>query len=99
MPADAGPLIEVAGVGHRFGATEVLRDVDLQVAPGEIVTLIGPNGSGKTTLVRIVLGLLRPDRGRVLRRPGLSGGYLPQRLHVEPAPPLTLPPFLSLAPR
>ncbi len=93
----AGPLIDVAGVGHRFGATEVLRDVDMQVAPGEIVTLIGPNGSGKTTLVRIVLGLVRPERGRVLRRPGLTVGYLPQRFQVEPALPLTVRRFLSLA--
>ncbi len=57
-------------VRKRFGAVEALRGFDLEVAPGEIVGLLGPNGSGKTTFIRSVAGLLRVDGGveRVLGR-------------------------------
>ena len=46
---------------------EALRDVDLRVDPGEIVTLVGPNGSGKSTLLRAILGAVRPAAGRIER--------------------------------
>ncbi len=58
------PMIEVAGLTKAYGATEVLRGVDLTVRPGEIFALLGPNGAGKTTTVRILATLVRPDRGR-----------------------------------
>jgi NitT/TauT family transport system ATP-binding protein len=50
----------------RRGPVEALRDVDLQVAPGEFVSLVGPSGCGKTTLLRILAGLLAPSRGEVM---------------------------------
>ncbi len=92
------PLVALKRVCHGFGAGEVLHDIDLVVAPGEIVTLIGPNGAGKTTLVRIVLGLIRPERGQVRRRSGLRLGYLPQHLAIDAAMPLTVRRLLALAP-
>jgi branched-chain amino acid transport system ATP-binding protein len=49
-----------------YGATEVLRGVDLTVPSGQVVALLGPNGAGKTTLLRTCSGLLRPSSGRVL---------------------------------
>jgi ABC-type glutathione transport system ATPase component len=58
-------LLEVSGLRVRYGATEVLRGVDLAVAPGEIVGVIGETGSGKTTLARSVVGLVRPSAGVV----------------------------------
>ncbi|HCK27993.1 MAG TPA: zinc ABC transporter ATP-binding protein, partial [Alcanivorax sp.] len=57
----------------------------------------GPNGAGKSTLARLVLGLARPDRGRVERRPGLRVGYMPQHLQVDESLPLTVDRFLWLA--
>ncbi len=89
-------LLEAAAVDLRLGALQVLQDVDLTVRRGEIVTLIGPNGAGKTTLVRVVLGLVRPDRGRVTLAPDLVIGYVPQRLHVDPVLPLDVRRFLAL---
>ncbi|MET0132268.1 MAG: ATP-binding cassette domain-containing protein [Kibdelosporangium sp.] len=55
--------VRLAGVGCAHGRQPVVRDVDLDVAPGEHVALTGTNGSGKTTLMRAVLGLHRPARG------------------------------------
>jgi zinc transport system ATP-binding protein len=95
--AAAESLLSVADVGFARGNTPILDGVSVEVAPGEIVTLIGPNGAGKTTLVRIALGLLPPDRGRVTRRAGLVVGYMPQRFHIDESMPLTVRRFLSLA--
>ncbi len=93
---DPSALVAAKGIDVSFGRARVLAGVDLAVHRGEIVTLIGPNGSGKTTLVRVVLGLLNPQGGAVRRRPDLSIGYVPQRLSVDPALPMTVRRFLSL---
>jgi iron complex transport system ATP-binding protein len=62
----AQPRLELAGVAVRLGPRAVLAGVDLEVAPGEVVGLLGRNGAGKTTLLRVASGALAPDAGRVL---------------------------------
>ena len=89
-------LAEASRVDVAFSGNAVLSNVDLVVREREIVTLSGPNGSGKSTLVRLVLGLLEADRGRVFLRPGLRIGYMPQRLVIDDALPLTVERFLAL---
>ncbi|HEY7690554.1 MAG TPA: zinc ABC transporter ATP-binding protein ZnuC [Dongiaceae bacterium] len=91
------PLLHLDGVHLARDGRRILDHVHLAVAPDEIVTLIGPNGAGKTMLVRIALGLVQPDSGRVTRRPGLAIGYMPQHFHVEDTLPLTARRFLRLA--
>jgi ABC-type branched-subunit amino acid transport system ATPase component len=66
MNAVGSPLLRIAGVTHRFGGLVAVRDVSLDVFPGEIVGLVGPNGAGKTTLFRCVVGALRPSAGSVV---------------------------------
>lgn len=95
----AAPLIEGDRLSLSFDGRPVLRDVDIALRPREIVTLIGLNGSGKTTLVRVLLGLVRPEGGRVRRRAGLTIGYMPQRFAVERTMPLTVARFLDLGRR
>jgi zinc transport system ATP-binding protein len=90
------PLLTVENVHFAFRGNPILQAVSLQVSPGEIVALIGPNGAGKSTLVRIVLGLLRPDHGRIQLQPGLRIGYMPQRLMVDDTLPLTVQRFVTL---
>ena len=90
-------LLDINGVCLERSGRILLQDIELQLRQGEIVTLIGPNGAGKTTLVRVVLGLLRPDKGKVWRSNGLRIGYMPQKIHIDPSLPLTVGRFLSLA--
>lgn len=63
--ATAAAAIRLRGVDRRFGARTALRQVDLCVAPGELLGLVGPNGAGKSTLLRILVGLVRRDAGTV----------------------------------
>jgi len=65
MPSVTGGL-EAECLGKRFGAVTAVTDVSLQVHPGEVVGLLGPNGAGKTTTLRMLAGILSPDRGRVV---------------------------------
>ena len=97
--AAGGALIELSDISVEFAGQLALDHVDLTVAPGKIVTLIGPNGSGKTTLVRVALGLLQPTRGRVARRAGVRIGYVPQSVHIDDTMPLTVRRFLTLSAR
>ncbi len=60
------PILEVRGLTKRFGGLVAVDAVDLAVARGEIVSVIGPNGSGKTTLFHCLTGFYRPDAGSVL---------------------------------
>ncbi len=89
-------LIGAAHLCVRLGGAEVLHDITLEVAAGEIVTILGPNGSGKSTLLRALLGIIPPAAGRVWRAPGLRIGYVPQRLTIDRTMPISLRRFLSL---
>ena len=92
-------LIAAEHVCVRYGANEVLHDISLQIAAGEIVTILGPNGSGKSTLLRALLGILPVAEGRILRQAGLRIGYVPQRLMVDKTMPINVRRFLSLPTR
>ena len=89
-------LIAARDLSVGFDGREVLHGVDMEVARGEIVTLVGPNGSGKSTLVRALVGAVRPGRGRIERAAGLRVGYVPQRLALDPAMPLTVDRLMAL---
>jgi Cu-processing system ATP-binding protein len=80
-------VVEASGITKRFGRLEVLRGIDLSIPSGRITGLVGPNAAGKTTLIKALLGLVRPDAGKleVLGQP-VNGderyrsglGYMPQ---------------------
>jgi lipooligosaccharide transport system ATP-binding protein len=87
-------VLEVRALRKSFGALEVVRGVDLAVAPGECFGLLGPNGAGKTTTLRLCLGLIEPDAGdiellgepvpRRAREARLRIGVVPQSDNLDP---------------
>jgi len=74
----APPLIQLADIVLTFGGTPLLDGVELSVAAGDRMCLVGRNGSGKSTLLRIAAGLVEPDRGTRFVQPGAMVRYLPQ---------------------
>jgi lipopolysaccharide export system ATP-binding protein len=88
------PLLSADGLFKSYGGRAVVKDVSVEIAAGEIVGLLGPNGAGKTTTFSMVVGLVRPDRGRVrlgdsdltdlpmYRRARAGISYLPQEPSV-----------------
>ena len=97
VPRDGlkSPAIRIEGLSKRFGKKVAVRDLNLEVHPGEIVGLVGPNGAGKTTTLRILTGIIKPTSGSVevnghdiLDEPILaksSIGYIPERPTCYPS--------------
>jgi len=93
---EAGVLVDIEDAWVRFGDKWVLKSIYLKCYEGEILGIVGPNGGGKSTLLKLILGLIKPEKGSVLlfgRKPGkqsrLNVGYLPQISHAERSFPVT----------
>ncbi len=86
-------------VAHPVGKQRrwVLDHVSLTLRPGQITTIIGPNGAGKTTLIKVLLGLIQPHAGTVIKDKDLKIGYMPQKMSLNPLMPLTVKRYLQLA--
>ena len=86
------PLLELQHISKRFDSTQALDDVSLALYPGEIHALLGENGAGKSTLIKIMTGIHRPDRGKLLldgaavtvANPVDAQGYGIAAIHQEP---------------
>jgi len=72
------PLMQLSGISLSFGGDPVFDGLDLVVQPGDRVALVGRNGSGKSTLMKVMAGLVDPDRGSRVVPPGISVGYMEQ---------------------
>ncbi|MDR3639380.1 MAG: ATP-binding cassette domain-containing protein [Isosphaeraceae bacterium] len=71
-------MLQIQGLSHRYGDREVLRDLDLEVEPGEFLAVVGRSGSGKTTLLRLLAGLETPEHGRLLQDGSPLSGLNPR---------------------
>lgn len=94
MPSE--PVISLRDVTFSYGGEPALEDVSLSVGERQAVCIVGPNGGGKTTLVKLMLGLLVPQRGKVRvfgqppHRARLRIGYMPQHVQYDPLFPATV---------
>lgn len=90
----SNPGLEVKNLGKTYDKRPIIRDISLTLGRGEVVGLLGPNGAGKTTCFYIIMGLIKPDYGRITldgnditdmpmyRRARLGIGYLPQEASI-----------------
>jgi zinc transport system ATP-binding protein len=99
MKSGPDPLVEMTSAGVFRAGRWLVRDVDLAVRRGEIVTLIGPNGSGKSTTAKAAVGALSIDEGAVNRAAGLTVGYVPQKVSIDWTLPLTVARLMTLTKR
>jgi len=89
-------IIEVRDLWFSFNGRPILKDVNLSIQAGDFLAVIGPNGGGKTTLLRLILGLLEPNRGwvRIFGLPPQKAvgrvGYVPQEVHLDKRFPISV---------
>ena len=89
------PIIQIDNLDFAYNGQYALEKVNLTVREGDFVAMIGPNGGGKTTLLKLILGLLKPDRGiiRVMGEPpgriSHQIGYVPQDVNINRSFPIT----------
>jgi len=90
------PIVEIRDVAFAYSGESVLQDVNLDIRQGDFMAVIGPNGGGKTTLLKLMLGILKPDRGTVRifgtqpREAASRIGYVPQDIHVNRGFPISV---------
>jgi len=88
-------IVEIKNIWFAYNGQTVLEDVSLDIRQGDFIAMIGPNGGGKTTLLKLMLGLLRPNKGaiRVLGDPTAKSshhiGYVSQDVHINRSFPIT----------
>jgi zinc transport system ATP-binding protein len=88
-------VVEIHQLDFSYNGRPVLESIEFELKKGDFVAMIGPNGGGKTTLLKLILGLIAPDRGsiRVLgtapRRASHRVGYVPQDIHINKAFPIS----------
>lgn len=90
------PLVRLRNAGVERSGRWLVRHIDLDIVRGEIITLIGPNGSGKSTTAKMVLDIVQPSEGKMTRQAGLTIGYVPQKLDIDHALPLSIARLMEL---
>jgi zinc transport system ATP-binding protein len=89
------PILKIENLTVAYDKVPVLRNVNLEIFDKDFLGVIGPNGGGKTTLLKAILGLLKPEKGKILFRNDMQGrkkpiGYLPQVRHIDRKFPITV---------
>jgi zinc transport system ATP-binding protein len=90
------PLVHINHVTFSWDREPVLEDIDLKIFDNDFMGMTGPNGGGKTTLIKTILGLIRPQKGKIYYREDLPRekrpiGYLPQVKQLDRKFPITVP--------
>lgn len=89
-------LIELENISVRRDKRDILRNVNFALQAKEIVTLIGPNGAGKSTLIKVLLGIMQPNAGKVTFAKKLKMAYVPQKFNPSSSLPLRVQDLLDL---
>ena len=89
------PIVQIDNVTFSYNGEVALQDVNLDIREGDFIAMIGPNGGGKSTLLKLILGLITPDKGTIrvnnesARKASSCIGYVPQDVHINSRFPIT----------
>ena len=89
-------VVRLENVLKKYHNKTLLSDISFIIKQGEITTLIGPNGAGKTTIAKLMLGLEKPNAGKIFVKKNLKLSYVPQKLNFSTNFPITVQEFLAL---
>ena len=92
----ANALIQLAKINVRIDERDILKNIDFSIGEKEIITLIGPNGAGKSTLIKIILGIVKPNSGKIKSKKQLKLAYVPQKFNPSHSLPLRVKDLLDL---
>ena len=89
----------MTNVGVQRTQKWLIRNINLDIRQGEIITVIGPNGAGKSTLAKAVIGATDVTEGQVIHRKSVKIGYVPQKLNIDSALPISVDRMMQLTAR
>ena len=89
-------LVQLQQINVRIDERDILKNVDFSLYEKEIVTLIGPNGAGKSTLIKVLLGIVKPNSGKIISPKKLKLAYVPQKFNPSHSLPLRVKDLLNL---
>ncbi len=90
-------ILKLKNINYKIKKKVILDNISFNLKKGEILTIVGPNGAGKTTLLEIILGLLKPVSGQVVKDKKLNIGFVPQHINKDQSLPTNVSEFISLA--
>jgi len=90
-------IAQLKNISLKINDQVILSNISLDLAKNKITTLIGPNGGGKTSIARILLGILKPNSGKIIKNSTIKIGYMPQKIVIDKTIPLTAKDFITLS--
>ena len=89
-------LISLENINLNFADQNILKNINLEIKKGDFITIIGPNGAGKSSLIKIIIGSVKNDYGKIVRNKNLKIGYVPQKIDINQTIPINAKYFLQL---
>lgn len=89
-------LINADNISLKLGSKLILDNISFALKAGEFITLIGPNGAGKSSLIKVLLGIIKPSSGKIIKDSNLNIGYVPQKFIPNQFIPISVISFIKL---
>lgn len=89
-------ILKISHLIYRADEQVIIKDINLEIAPGKIISIIGPNGSGKSTIAKIICNIIKPTSGTIIKKRNLKISYVPQQFIADKFMPMTVKYFFEI---
>jgi zinc transport system ATP-binding protein len=89
-------LVSLKNINLSFSSKNILDNINLDIKKNDFITIVGPNGAGKSSLIRLIIGSLQPNSGKIIRNKELKIAYVPQKMQINQTIPIKAEYFLKL---